>query len=109
MKKDLGLYCKAYHLRDMRAYPQWRERADQARPTSEADATPRQLSDDTIVYLQRDLDVTDDIFLGEHVLFSSHDHSWLEYCRDQLQFVVPQDVLEAERKVQEDIAALQSA
>lgn len=109
MSKELGLYCKAYQLRDMRAYPQWQEHAARARLASDSDAAPRTLTDDSIVYLQEDLSVTDDIFLGEHVLFSSQDSSWAEYCRDRLQFAVPQDVLEAEKKVQQDLQALQSA
>lgn len=109
MSKELGLYCKAYHLRDMRAYPQWQEQAAQARPASETDTTPRLLSDDSVVYLQEDLSVTDDIFLGEHVLFSSQDSAWSDFCRGRLGFAVPEDVLEAERKVQQDIQALQSA
>ena len=53
--KKMGLYCKAYHLGSLRAYPAWSEKAENARKT-DADGDdlshPRVLSDDSIVYLQ---------------------------------------------------------
>jgi hypothetical protein len=109
VSKELGLYCKAYYLRDMRAFSGWQERADAARPSSESEQGPRKLDDDSIVYLQADLSVTDGIFLREHVIYSNDGGAWKAFCDEVLKFAVPQDVIEAERLVQEDLAALQSA
>lgn len=99
----MGIYCKAYYLRDLRAFSAWHERADQARPATESERAPRVLDDGSIVYVQSDLTVTDGIFLNDHVIFATIDAEWTRFCRVELRFEIPPDVLEAERMVAKDV------
>ena len=95
--KKMGLYCKAYHLGSLRAYPAWSEKAENARKT-DADGDdlshPRVLSDDSIVYLQENFVVTDDIFNEENILFDAVTPEWINYCKQVLGYAIPEDVAE---------------
>jgi hypothetical protein len=98
MSKNMGIYCKAYLLRDLRAFPGWSERSEAARPIEADDGSapvPRELTDDDIVYVQEDHVVTDGIFKDENVIFDAVDEQWLAFCTDRLGFAIPEDVLRA--------------
>jgi hypothetical protein len=84
----MGKYCKAYLLKQLRAFRGWTERAEHARPEKPAE-TPRPLTDDSIVYLQENYVVTDDIFQDEHILFDQVTPEWMKYCQEELHFEIP--------------------
>jgi hypothetical protein len=69
-----GRYCKAYTMKQLRAYPQWGDLA--------AD-----MKDDDVVFLQEDHSVTKSIFVDEEVLRSDMSPEWIAFCRDQLAFL----------------------
>ncbi len=73
-------YSKAYHLKDLRAYEGWKELE---RSDSE------ELTDETIVYLQDNYTVVKDVFDEEDFLFSEVDDAWTSFCKDRLEFEIP--------------------
>ena len=97
----MGRYCKAYLLKDLRAFPEWTETSHNARPEGEGNQgddqdepakRARQLTDESIVYLQENLVVTDDVFQDEYILFEKVTPAWEVYCRQELQFAIPDDL-----------------
>ncbi|MCW8128221.1 hypothetical protein [Microbulbifer halophilus] len=94
MSKKMGAYCKGYQLKHLRAFSDWKEDAEAARPSVEGGA-PRSLGDEDVVYVQEDLSVTDGIFLEEHVIFSGEGDAWTEFCKKELRFEIPDDVQRA--------------
>jgi hypothetical protein len=94
MIKVMGRYCKAYHLKDMRKYRHWTENAENSRKEKkkvegkEIEET-RTLTDDSIVYLQENYVVTDDVYKEENILFDAVTPKWEEYCKDELNFEIP--------------------
>lgn len=92
---EMGTYCKAYLLSQMRAYPSWRERAENAAKLTDPDTgeptTPRPLDGESIVYLQTNHVVTDGVFLDENILFDTVTPEWVAFCENQLAFEVPAD------------------
>lgn len=90
---EMGKYCKAYQLKDLRAFPQWRVdlsalSADESRGR-DGEGDRSALDDDDVLYLQEDLVVTDGIFKDEHVVFSDVSDQWKTFCRETLGFEVP--------------------
>ena len=84
----MGTYCRAYHVRDLSAYPGWRPDTAQLRPG--ADASPRTaLDDEDLLYLQDDHTVTDGIFQDEHVVFTDDGPEWRAFCAGPLGFAPP--------------------
>lgn len=71
-------YCRAYSVTDMRAFPGWQE-------------SPA-LDDDSTIYLHHDLSVTRGIWLGEDVVFDRTSAEWESFCRECLNFAVPDDL-----------------
>ena len=90
MSKDMGIYCKAYLLRDLRAFPGWRERTIVG-----SDGATRVFGDDDVVYVQDNHVVTDGIFKDENVVFDAVDAAWLSFLTGPLGFAIPEDVLRA--------------
>jgi hypothetical protein len=76
-------YSKAYHLKDLRAYPGWEEkdRADKD-----------ELEDESIVYLQDNFTVVKDVFDEEDYIFDQVDDAWKEFCKSDLGFEIPEDL-----------------
>lgn len=87
-------YCKAYLLKQLRAYPGWSENAANARKEKkdvdgkEVEST-RQLDDESIVYVHDDYVVTDDVYRDENVLFENVTDEWKQFCHSDLAFEVP--------------------
>lgn len=92
---NMGRYCKAYLLTSFRQFPGWSERAASARQeeTRNADDVtqmkPRELSDDSVLYLQENYVVTDGIFLDENVIFGNVSDEWKKFCMESLGFSIP--------------------
>lgn len=88
----MGKYCKAYLLKDLRAFKNWTEIKENVRK-EEAEGkqtvAPRQLTDDSIVYLQEDYRATDGIYKDENILFENVTPEWIDYCLKELKFKVP--------------------
>ncbi len=94
MIKVMSKYCKAYHLGDMRKYRKWKENTQNARKEKlEIDGKeveePRTLTDESIVYLQENYVVTDDVYKEENILFDDVTPKWEKYCITKLEFEVP--------------------
>jgi hypothetical protein len=90
----MGKYCRAYHLRDMRKYNKWKENTQNARKEkNEIDGQEiegiRTLTDDSIVYLQENYFVTDDVYKEQNILFDDVTPKWKEYCETKLEFKIP--------------------
>lgn len=90
----MGQYCKAYQLKDLRRFDRWEEDKEAARQEDGEDQ-PRVLSDDDVVYIQENLVVTDGIFIDENIIFDDVTDEWESFCRDELEFSIPEDVLAA--------------
>ena len=90
-----GIYCKAYLVRDLCAFAQWRPNPAELRPAAvEVDGrevkVPRgALRDDDVLFLQEDFTVTDGIFLDEHVVFADDGPDWRAFCAGALGFAPP--------------------
>jgi hypothetical protein len=92
---EMGKYCKAYLLKDLRAFSGWTEKSENARKeTKEEDGqeveVTRELTDDAIVYVQENYVVTDDIFKDENIIFDDVTPEWIEYCQQSLKFEIPE-------------------
>ena len=88
----LGKYCRAYPLSQLRKFPGWVERTDEARLVrkeidGEIVELVRTLTDEDYVYLQLDYTVTDGIFVNENVIFNEVTPEWIEYCQRVLRRV----------------------
>ncbi|MCA9937853.1 MAG: hypothetical protein KC418_04380 [Anaerolineales bacterium] len=91
---EMGKYCKAYLLGEFRAFAQWNANIQNARkeksdPTDQGGASPRLLTDDSILYLQEDFVVTDGIYKDENIIFDNVTPEWIAFCRQTLQFEIP--------------------
>lgn len=93
----MGMYCKAYLLAQLRGFDGWSEypvNARRERREGDEGDVSRKLADDSIVYLQENYVVTDDIFMNGNVLFDDVTPEWIEYCKGVLGFEIPADVLD---------------
>jgi len=92
--EKMGRYCKAYPIQRLREFSGWNENVLNARKEVrqidgvETEA-PRELGDDSFLYLQEDFTVTDGIFLEKNVIFDGVTPEWKEFCLSTLKFEVP--------------------
>ena len=80
-------YCKAHHLKDLRAFPAWSEKKENA--DGEAH---EEFANDKVVFIHQDLTVTESVWHNEHVIFNNVDSAWEEFCTNALKFKVPSDL-----------------
>jgi hypothetical protein len=90
----MGRYCKAYPLKSLREFSGWVEKRENARREKKAVdgeevELPRELTDSDYLYVQETYVVTDGIFLDEQIIFDQVTPEWIEYCRSELQFIIP--------------------
>jgi hypothetical protein len=82
-------YSKAYMLKDLRAFDGWKENQREG-----AD----ELTDETVVFLQDDWTVVDEKMLfedeleGKDYIFNAVTDEWKAFCKDTLQFEIPEDL-----------------
>ncbi len=76
-------YCKAYSLRELRQFQNWKEKQTE-RGT--------ELADDLIVYLWDDFTVVESPILNQRNLFDNVTSEWQEFCRNTLKFAIPEDL-----------------
>jgi hypothetical protein len=91
---EMGNYCKAYELKHFRQYPGWSENvANLKKAKKEVDGkeveVDRKLEDDSILYLQENYVVTDDIFKDEYIIFDHVTDDWKRFCHETLAFEIP--------------------
>jgi hypothetical protein len=83
MLNFVRLYCKAYHLRDLRLFSGWQENvSEQALP----------LADDSVVYLWDDFTVATSPIQRDQVIFAAVTPQWQAFCTDTLHFALPDDL-----------------
>lgn len=92
----LGKYCKAYPLYQLRQFPGWCEKAQDARTirkevNGEIVEEARELTDHDYVYMHRNFTVTDGIFIDENIIFDNVTPEWIEFCRTVLRLEVHDD------------------
>lgn len=90
----MGKYCKAYPLKQFRAFNQWTERTENTRKEKqEIDGqeveVERKLTDDAFLYLQENYVVTDGIFIDENIIFDDVTQEWQDFCKTTLKFEIP--------------------
>ncbi|GHO70212.1 hypothetical protein KSC_091040 [Ktedonobacter sp. SOSP1-52] len=77
-------YCRAYHLKDLRAFRDWAEKHDE----NEAE-----LSGDNIVYLWDDLTVVKSpVIPDKGLIFDAVTPEWQDFCTTTLNFEIPEDL-----------------
>ncbi len=93
---EMGKYCKAYLAKDFRQFRGWTENLENLRPEEreengeETEVRRTELKDDDILYLQENNVVTDGIFIDENIIFDDLTDEWKVFCKDVLQFEVPE-------------------
>ena len=94
---QMGTYCKAYSIQRFREFPHWTEQTENARSETQIMEgqeieTPRQLTEESFLYLQTNFVVTDGIFMDEHIIFDTITPAWEEFCYNTLGFEIPDQV-----------------
>ena len=92
---EMGKYCKAYLLKDLRAFDEWIEKPENPHQgKKEVDGeeieTIRKLTDESIVYVQENHVVTYGIYKDENIIFDNVTAEWIEYCQQSLKFEIPE-------------------
>ena len=91
---EMGKYCKAYLAKQLRGYPGWNENAANVRKekkevNGKEVEVDRELTDDSILYIQENYVVTDGIFKDQNIIFDNVTDEWKEYCHGTLSFEIP--------------------
>ena len=76
-------YSKAYHLKALRAFPQWEEKDRDDKD---------ELNDESVVYLQDNFTVVKDVFEEEDYIFDAVTEEWKKFCAEELDFEIPEDL-----------------
>jgi len=95
-------YLKAYHLKDLRQFPGWKEpasapAAQNTPPTAAGQAESEDLNDETVVFVHENFVVTKSCFDDKDVIFDAVSPEWQIFCKEQLSFEVPNWEEEAAR------------
>ena len=94
-QKREKLYCKAYHIRDLRQFLGWRESKINWKEKKEIEQTGSEdkgFSDEDVVFLHHDFTVTRSMWQGEDILYNQVTPEWEKFCTDVLEFKVPDDL-----------------
>ena len=92
-------YCKAYYLKDLRAYSGWTEKHQD---------NESELADEDVVYLWDDFIVVRSPVLPGGVIFDEVTPQWQDFCQTALQFEIPEDLRYAYEEVEEKSSQEQS-
>ena len=80
----LRKYCKAYHLKDLRAFSGWTEKQEAGEP---------ELTDDSVIYLWDDFTVVKSpVIPDKGLIFDTVTPAWQEFCATALKFEIPEDL-----------------
>lgn len=80
-------YCSAFHVKDLRRYSAWTEPQ-----ITGNDSEAKPLNGDDVVFLHADYSVTRSIWASEDVVFDKVTEEWKNFCDNELQFVIPDDL-----------------
>jgi len=80
-------YCNAYHLGELRKYPEWAENKLDSEPEDGEEA--QGLADTDVVFLHHDYKVTKSMWADEDVIFDNVSDQWKNFCTTELQFSIP--------------------
>ena len=91
---EMGKYCKAYGLKELRRFGGWRENTANARREvvvvdDQEVEQPRTLADEDFLYLQENYVVTDGVFKDENIIFDDVTSAWQTFCHEMLGFEIP--------------------
>ena len=89
--REIGKYCKAYQLKELRAFTDWREETLRTEDPdgAEQERAHLKLEDNTVVYLQENYCVTADIFKNQNIIFDHITPDWINFCQQVLHFELP--------------------
>ena len=76
-------YCKAYQLKELRAYPGWTEQQPEGGSA---------LTDETVCYIWDDFTVVLSPIQDKAPLFDQVTPAWQEFCQSALHFEIPDDL-----------------
>jgi hypothetical protein len=76
-------YCKAYYLKDLRAFQNWTEKSQENEP---------ELTNEDVVYLWDDFIVVRSPVLPGGEIFDVVTPEWQEFCKTSLHFEIPEDL-----------------
>jgi hypothetical protein len=77
-------YCKAYHLKDLRQFADWTEKSEEHE---------EELTDESVVYLWDDFTVVrSPVIPDKGLLFDTITPEWQAFCKETLQFEIPEDL-----------------
>ena len=93
-ERQVRIYCKAYHLKELRQFKDWTENRINWKAATDADDTTgeAEFTDDSIVFLHQDYIVTESIWANENVIFNNVTPEWRDFCTSVLGFAVPDDL-----------------
>jgi len=92
----LRKYCKAYHLKDLRAFSDWTEKQEEGEP---------ELAEDAVVYLWDDFTVVKSpVIPDKGLIFDAATPAWQEFCTTTLKFEIPEDLRYAYEQKEEEAA-----
>jgi hypothetical protein len=86
----MGNYCKAYYVRDLRAFDGWTAGLRNAAPQSQgSEQAQADLGEDDHLFVQETFVVTRGIFIDEDVVFSDVTDAWKQFVKETLKFEPP--------------------
>lgn len=90
----MGRYCKAYPVERLREFEGWSDIYARPEGGEAGDGAPADEND--YLFVQEDFTVTKGIFLDEDVVYRNVSPEWVDFCKNRLDFKVPDDVAEAD-------------
>jgi hypothetical protein len=95
----IGRYCKAYPVEQLQEFGGWsdiyrRPEVGEQAAAGDGAATP----ENDYLFLQEDFTVTKGIFLDEDVVYDNVSQEWVDFCKNRLNFKVPEDVAAADEE-----------
>lgn len=88
---NLGKYCKAYMIDDLRKFSGWNDiaREDETQAATDEAKTEGETDLSSVLFVQENYTVTTGIFLNENVVLDKPTPEWIAFCRDTLRFDPP--------------------
>jgi hypothetical protein len=83
----IGMYCKAFTIKDLRSYESWDEICHNTYNNMGDSDNIR--GEDDVVFLHENYTVTLSIFQDEGMVFDKVDEKWKDFCHSVLDFNVP--------------------
>jgi ankyrin repeat protein len=91
-------YCKAYYIKDLRPYSDWKEGEINWKDNNSNGASndvgknTQTFHEDDLVFLHQDYSVTRSMWYNENVIFNQVTPEWKEFCANVLEFKAPDDL-----------------